>query len=772
MPMPHAASSLSASPAVWTGKLPCADEATPFAAVRAALSAYQANPNAPENDRELRAALSAVSRLVAKIPRRASPDALVSSAQDLIKEVSRSGAHDYTVSPAELAHVQELCARGWPGLLAAMLLVPAWQWSAAPALGEAPDWLWSDYTSWLFAAPQMFPDRGQADLYAAHILFRLEELNRWVERNVGSPVVRRALEAYLKTASGTPLYLSNQSLRTHAELRGRLLTRGFTKPADSFDPLPEPRGARKLRVGFVNRDFGFQPETFTTLPTFEQLDPTRFEVVLFAHQNTSDSMEAHCRSRAAESYTFPPGITDQLSMLRAAALDIVVFGTNVTGEGNEVALLALHRVAPLQVVNNSTCITSGLPEVDLYVSGTLTEIPDAEAHYSERLGLLPGPAHAFSFQTNIQAPDASWTRTALSIPENATVFITAASYSTITPEMQHVWAKLLAAVPGTLLLVHPSDSNSVSAYQTQRFCADFDRVLKIYGVDGSRFIVSTAHLASRCELKELLLMGDIYLDTYPFGGVNSLVSALELGIPTIAWEGNTFRSRTGGALLRSLSLAESVATDEVSYLALGHKLGSDKAQRTEVSDRMLSAMARQPIFLDALAASDAYGDLLEVAFDELVNVGRQFFRADRTPLLSANFEPAIFLREGSLGAARHALRISPSDTAARHKVGKALIELGENARAVDYLLAAVQTDENNPLLWYDLAVALRLSGQNKEAVQALESSLRMDPRHLEGWLMLAELATAAGSHDLAREAAGLASAISPQDPRIATFLNG
>lgn len=775
--MPHAAvpvaSPLTASLANSSGKSPTlAEVEAVFAAVRAALATYQTKPELPESTVELQAALRRAADFVATFPRRSPQDFGVARARELIREISQSGIHDHPISSSDLALAQQFATQGWPGLLATMLLVPAWQWSAAPALEAVPDWLWGDYTAWLFAAPQGFCAIGQTEMYAAHTLTRLEELNRWIDRNAGSTVVRSALEAYLQNASAIPLYFSHQSLRRHAELRGRLLTKAFVRPENTSEAFPEPRTARKLRVGFVNRHFGPQTETYTTIPTFEQMDPSRFEVVLFAHHSGNSPLETYCRSRAKEFYVLPSALPDQLSMLRAAALDVVVFGTNVTAVCNEVTLLALHRVAPLQVVNNSSCITSGLPEVDLYVSGTLTEIPEAEAHFSERLGLLPGPAHAFNYEADRQDPTTTWTRDALGIPEAATVFVTAANYFKIIPEMQHVWAKLLASVPGSYLVVHPFNPNWSSSYPIQRFCAEFDRVLKSHGVEGNRFVVSSIRFPSRNDVKELLRIGDVYLDTYPFGGVNSLVDPLELGLPVVVWEGETFRSRMGGALLRALELSEFIAKDEASYLAIAQKLASDKVQCVQLTNRILAAMERTPIFLDSLAASDAFGDLMEVSFDELVNVGRTAFRADRTPLLSANFEPIVALRQDSLGHARLALRNGPADTTARYKVGKALIELGQNDRAVTYLLAAVQTDENNAALWYDLALALRRNSQIKEAVQALESSLRMDPKQLEGWLMLAELAKTAGSHDLAREAAGIASTLSPKDHRISAYLNG
>src|SRR5690606_5218882 len=115
----------------------------------------------------------------------------------------------------------------------------------------------------------------------------------------------------------------------------------------------------------------------------------------------------------------PEEIDGQLAMLRAAALDIVVFGTNVTAVYNEVTGIALHRVAPLQVVNNSSCITSGLPEADIYVSGTLTETEESAMNFSERLALMPGPTHAFNYEADREEPQMPCTRAEFGIPDEA-----------------------------------------------------------------------------------------------------------------------------------------------------------------------------------------------------------------------------------------------------------------------------------------------------------------------------------------------------------------
>ena len=57
-------------------------------------------------------------------------------------------------------------AKGWPGLLATMILRPAWACSRLPALEKAPEWFRADYAGWKLAVPKMFMAPGQADRFA------------------------------------------------------------------------------------------------------------------------------------------------------------------------------------------------------------------------------------------------------------------------------------------------------------------------------------------------------------------------------------------------------------------------------------------------------------------------------------------------------------------------------------------------------------------------------------------------------------------------------
>ena len=678
-------------------------------------------------------------------PKRDRSGGIWADIQARLGRMGASGAQDYPLSPEDQGVLAGFNLKDWPGLVAMMVLAPAWRCSQPPLFAQVPESWWSSYSVWLFTPPKGFNAPGDAELYAQHIYRHLKDLDMWVQNNLGSVPVRAAVKAYINLGTSVQLYFSAGHLRAHAELRGNIIRRYLVDRSASFDLFALPREGRRLRVGFINRHFGSQTETYTTLPCFELLDPARFEVLLFTLRDEGSPLEQYCRAKASSFEVMPNDLPGQLAALRAASLDVVVYGTNMTAVFNEIANLALYRVAPLQVVNNSSCITSGLSTVDLYVSGDLTELPDSTGHFTERLGLLPGPAHAFNYEADRKDPSQVWSKSALGVPEDAFLFVSAANYFKVIPEMREAWARMLAAVPGSRLLLHPFNRNWSRSYPVTRFCAEFEAVLARHGVDHNRLIVSTMDLPSRSDLCSLIGVGDLYLDTAPFGGVNSLVDPLEAGVPLIAWQGDTMRARMGAALLKSIGLPDLIVENQTHYVELAIRIAETPSLKTEISGRIKAAMNNNPIFLDALAASEQFGNLIETAYDELVEVGGKAFRRNRKPL--------------------RALRQAPLTRDERRCHGNELLAKGSTARAVTYLLAALEQDDGTAGLWLDAARALRANGNHNDAITALENAIRIDETLYAGWVMLAELADQAGNIELADQCRKIMWDLQPNEPK-------
>src|SRR5690606_27129086 len=106
-------------------------------------------------------------------------------------------------------------------------------------------------------------------------------------------------------------------------------------------------------------------------------------------------------------------------------------------------------------------------------------------------------------------------------------------------------------------------------------------------------------------------IADVYLDTYPFSGSISVVDPLELGMPVVVREGATHRGRMATALLREIGVTDLITHSEDEYVALAATLATDARRRQDVSERIRSAMALGPKFLDPAAFAQDLGGLIE-----------------------------------------------------------------------------------------------------------------------------------------------------------------
>ena len=601
--------------------------------LRGAFADYQEMPVEANRWWQLLAVRRNASAVIARLPRKLNQEPVIHEVHELVREMAKSGVHDHRVEKEDLALADAYGRKGWPGLLAAMLLVPAGQWPGAPLLMEVPGWLRADFVRWLFAAPKNFTAVGEVEAYRAFVEKRLEEILRWLNRGPGRTEVLKVLGAYASHSSLLPLCSGTHDLRHHAELRGQLLRRIMGLRGDSYQVALRPRADRRLRIGIIHRHFEGTSEIHALLPLFEQLDLERFEVVLFTYVSDFSVMEEYCRQRCTDLILLPPELNEQLSLLRSAALDVVLFGTNVIAECNVVTRLALHRVAQLQVVNGTTSVTSGLPEIDLYVTGARGTTEGMAGQFSERLAVIPGATHCYNLEADRGEMQVVCTRADFGVPEDALVFVSTAGFQKITPEVQHAWARILAVVPGSWLLLHPFHGTSLDGHAITHFHAGFEAVLRDEGVDPARLVASTVNFPSRMDVQGLVRLGDVYLDPMPFSGVDGLVDALSLGLPVVVGEGAVLRARTGASLLREMELGELIAGSAEEYGALAVKLGSDAAYRESCRERMRARMEQVPTFLDARVASHAFGDLMERAFDELVAKGRAQFRMPQMPVI-------------------------------------------------------------------------------------------------------------------------------------------
>lgn len=502
-------------------------------------------------------------------------------------------------------------------LLVAMLYRRADQLSLQYDLPHIPQWLSNDYLTFMFESPRLFQEIGEAESYYQYVKRWVDYLHENIFSHPDSELWQSLALFFTKNASFVPLYFNTKNLKDIYQKRADILELVLKNQGNQIEydfPERSPEH-KKIRLGILAAHFQPQTETFATLPVYKQLNRDLFEIILYTLQAGDHRLERYCWGHADTVVLLPQDLPNQVQTIRAGDLDFLVIATNVTAWANPIALLALHRLARIQMANVCSCITTGMRHVDYYISGKLSEPEnDAQQHYTETLLTLDGPAHCYDFATEEQlVTTTSVNRERLGIDDNAIVYISGANFHKITPEVEVTWTKIVASTPNSRLVLYPFNPNWSSIYAASAFQKRLFATFASYGLSQEQLIILD-YVPNIADVKERLKLGDIYLDSYPFAGATSLLDPLEIGLPTVGMGGSTFRAMVGAAFLKELQLHELIADNEETYIEIAIALGTNSELRKKTSDEIKQRMQENPRFLDSRAYSAKMGTLFQELF--------------------------------------------------------------------------------------------------------------------------------------------------------------
>jgi len=108
----------------------------------------------------------------------------------------------------------------------------------------------------------------------------------------------------------------------------------------------------------------------------------------------------------------------------------------------------------------------------------------------------------------------------------------------------------------------------------------------------------------------------------------------------------------------------------------------------------------------------------------------------------------------------------PRNSQARELNWRRLSAQGRSAHAVDSVKSTVERAPQRPDLWLLLSEIYRGLGKRQEALQALETSLRLNTNSMEAWLSLISMADDSGDMNCIQDAIGAMDKLFPGHPRV------
>jgi predicted O-linked N-acetylglucosamine transferase (SPINDLY family) len=401
----------------------------------------------------------------------------------------------------------------------------------------------------------------------------MDYFRRGIELN---PDLYFAYAGLLYASHAHPDYDSAAILREHLRWSDHFARplKQFIKPHQN-DPSPE----RRLRVGYVSADFKEHVAGRNFLPLLQAHDHSAFEIFCYSNVGKPDGLTQQIRF-LCDRWQNIAGLDDEqlAEMVRKDQIDILV-DLSLHSGGNRLLAFA-RKPAPVQVSYLGYCSTTGLDTIDYRISDPYMDGPDADLScYSEQTCRLPRSYWCYN------PGEAVLPVSALpAIKAGHVTFGCLNTFTKVTTAALDLWAQVLAAVPGSHLLIHTKPGHHLEKLK-KRF--------EEQGVSSDR--IEFVKRLSLSHYMEVYNWVDVSLDPFPHTGGITSCDSLWMGVPVVTLTGRTAVGRAGVSVLSNVGLPELIAATPEQYVSIAVDLARDLTKLAEMRAGLRRQMQASPL---------------------------------------------------------------------------------------------------------------------------------------------------------------------------------
>jgi len=422
-----------------------------------------------------------------------------------------------------------------------------------------PVWRWKH----LWYCPVFFENEQQIDEY-------WESLNRDLDTALAeSPFYDWRTLPYDGFTHSFQLPHHNRCCREVLEKFSRLFAPSFPFERPVYKP------GKKIRVGFLvtpGHEGGFLRLTSGII---EQLDPEKFEPVLFYNETTSKRYEGKFHRSDLVKIPFTWNFEASVRTIRDAKCDVIYYWKVGADVWN--FFLPMCQLAPVQVTSWSTHGTSGMPQIDNYVSWDKAEVDDAQKHYTEKLVLLPTTP---LYEPLLEDIPPKATRAEMNLPETGAIYFCPHRLPKYHPTFDDYLRQILLRDPNGHVVLFLGKSSPL----TQQF------IRRMQSVIGETLFkrVIILPLQHVHQYYRYLSVSTVILHSPVYSGEITAIDGFLYDVPSVSQTGEFVFERYTTAFYKEFGIEGPAASNKEEYIEQAVRLGTDLEYRRQVSDKILA----------------------------------------------------------------------------------------------------------------------------------------------------------------------------------------
>ncbi|MFQ5787210.1 MAG: tetratricopeptide repeat protein [Thermodesulfobacteriota bacterium] len=329
----------------------------------------------------------------------------------------------------------------------------------------------------------------------------------------------------------------------------------------------------KINIGIISNFLCYHTIGKLNYGIVKHLSREKFNVKLFRLAGgKEDHLSKTINEAADEVIMLPKKLKPARREIADHSLDILFYLD--IGMDPLTYFLAFSRLAPVQCVTWGHPATTGIPNMDYFISSDKSEPTGAEEHYSERL-VLPDRLTTYYYRPEL--PEVLTPRKDFDLREDYNLYVCPQTLFKFHPDFDDVLGKLLRQDARGLLVLIEGKHKYWTKLLQDRFLSAFPDVF-----DRVRFLP----MMPTKDFLSLLKTADVILDTPYFGGGSTSLESFACGAPIVTWPGGFVRDRLTLALYKQMEIMDCVADNAQSYLDIAFRLANNKTWRDEIKDKI------------------------------------------------------------------------------------------------------------------------------------------------------------------------------------------
>lgn len=351
----------------------------------------------------------------------------------------------------------------------------------------------------------------------------------------------------------------------------------------------------KIRLGFVVTKSNEGIFTKFTKGLINNLSNNDFELIIFADLiEAQKNIVPNLTNKQVKLINLPSKLSEMIPTIKNWNCDIIYHWE--VGTDNANYFLPYFKLAPVQFTSLGWPETTGIKEIDYFISSELLEIESAqENHYTEKLVKLKNLPFNIEKANVKELKDKSY----FGFSNKFNYYVCIQNLRKFHVDFEKVVADILRKdTKGYLVLVEDKYENVTDLVR--------NRIKTLHPDIYSR--VMFFNKLNYQDYLSLINNADVLLDTFYFGGANTTYEAMQLGVPVVTLPWELQRGRFTYGAYKKMDIYDCVAKDIDDYKEIAIKIANSKEIRTYISQKIKS---RSDILFNDITIVDELSSLFK-----------------------------------------------------------------------------------------------------------------------------------------------------------------